>query len=83
MKRKNLYSQKNSLFSNSKSWRQIMEIKVSKVFKVGGVEYSSREEAVKASAMELLNTEIPLGVDNVLSKASEIVKALQIVSRKK
>ena len=60
----------------------IMEIKVSKVFKVGGVEYSSREEAIKASAMELLNTEIPQGLDNVLAKAEDIIKALQIVNKK-
>ena len=59
-----------------------MEIKVSKVFKVGGVEYSSKEEAVKAGAMELLNTEIPKGLENVLAKAEEIIKALQIVNKK-
>ena len=59
-----------------------MNIKVSKVFKVGNVEYSSKEEAMKASAMELLNTEIPQGLDNVLAKAEEIIKALQIVNKK-
>ena len=59
-----------------------MEIKVSKEFKVGGVEYSSKEEAIKAGAMELLNTEIPKGLDNVLAKAEEIIKALQIVNKK-
>ena len=61
---------------------KIMEIKVSKVYKVGGVEYSSKEEAVKAGAMELLNTEIPKGLDSVLGKAEEIIRALQIVSKK-
>ena len=83
MKRKNLYSEKNSLFSNTTSMEtKIMEIKVSKVFKVGNVEYSSREEAIKASAMELLNTEIPKGLDSVLANASEIIKALQVVNKK-
>ena len=82
MKRKNYITENNSLFSNTKSWRQIMEIKVSKVFKVGDVEYSSREEAVKASAMEVLNTEIPLGVNNVLAKAAEVISALKVVSKK-
>ena len=59
-----------------------MEIKVSKVFKVGGVEYASKEEAMKASAMEILNTQIPLGLKNVVEKAEEIIKALQIVGKK-
>ena len=83
MKRKNFTTEKNSLFSNKTSMEtKNMEIKVSKVFKVGGVEYSSKEEAVKAGAMELLNTEIPKGLDNVLAKAEEIIKALQIVNKK-
>ena len=59
-----------------------MEVKVSKIFKVGNVEYTSREEAIKASAMEILNTEIPKGLDNVLGKAEEIIKALQVVNKK-
>ena len=82
MKRKILYSQKNSLFSNTINMEtKVMDIKVSKVYKVGNVEYTSKEEAVKASAMEILNKEIPVGLDNVLAKADEIISALKIVSR--
>lgn len=82
MKRKILYSQKNSLFSNTINMEtKVMDIKVSKVYKVGNVEYTSKEEAVRASAMETLNKEIPVGLDNVLAKADEIISALKIVSR--
>lgn len=60
-----------------------MELKVemSKTYKVGDKEYSSREEALKASAMELLHEEIPKGFDNVVSKATDIIKALNIVKK--
>lgn len=84
MKRKKLYLEKNNsnTFQILSHGDKIMEIKVSKVYKVGGVEYSSKEEAMKASAMEVLNTEIPLGVSNVLAKAEEIISALKIVGKK-
>ena len=58
-------------------------ISISKVFKVGDKEYSSREEAIIAAAMETLHTEIPLGIDNVVAKSVDIIKALQVVGKKK
>jgi hypothetical protein len=60
-----------------------MEIKATKIFKVGDKEYSSREEAITAAAMDTLHTEIPLGIDNVIAKSAEIIKALQVVGKKK
>ena len=48
---------------------------------MNGKEYSSKEEAMKALAMEVLNTEIPLGVDNVIEKTASIIQALKVVNR--
>jgi hypothetical protein len=36
---------------------------------------------MKALAMEVLNTEIPLGVDNVIQNAIQIIQALKVVNR--
>ena len=58
-------------------------ISISKVFRVGDKEYSSREEAIVASAMDILHSEIPLGIDNVIAKSVDIIKALQVVGKKK
>lgn len=57
------------------------QIQISKTYKVGDKEYSSKEEAMKASAMELLYEEIPKGFDNVVAKAEDIIKALNIVKK--
>ena len=59
-----------------------MQITTTKVFKVGDKEYSSKEEAIKAAAMDILHSEIPLGIDNVIAKSAEIIKALQVVGKK-
>jgi hypothetical protein len=56
-------------------------LQITKTFKVGDKEYSSREEAMGALAMEVLEREVPLGVDNVISKASEIISALRIIKK--
>lgn len=58
-------------------------ISISKVFKVGDKEYASKEEAIIAAAMETLHSEIPLGIDNVIAKSVDIIKALQVVGKKK
>jgi hypothetical protein len=58
-------------------------ISISKVFKVGNKEYSSKEEAIVAAAMDTLHSEIPLGIDNVIAKSVDIIKALQVVGKKK
>jgi hypothetical protein len=56
-------------------------LQVTKTFKVGDKEYGSKEEAMSALAMEVLEREIPLGVQNVISKASEVIQALRIVKK--
>ena len=56
-------------------------LEIKKTFSVNGKEYSSKEEAMKALALEVLNTEIPLGVDNVIEKASQIIQALKVLNR--
>jgi hypothetical protein len=56
-------------------------LEIKKTFSVNGKEYSSKEEAVKALAMEVLNTEIPKGVENVISNAAQIIQALKVVNR--
>jgi hypothetical protein len=58
-------------------------ISISKVFKVGDKEYASKEEAIIAAAMDTLHSEIPLGIDNVIAKSVDIIKALQVVGKKK
>jgi len=54
---------------------------VTKTYKVGNKEYASRQEAEVALATEILETEIPLGIENIIEKASEIVKALRVIKR--
>jgi hypothetical protein len=56
-------------------------LEIKKTFSVNGKEYSSKEEAVKALALEVLNTEIPKGVDNVIQNAASIIQALKVVNR--
>jgi hypothetical protein len=56
-------------------------LQITKTFKVGDKEYSSKEEAMAALAMEVLEKEVSLGVDNVISKASEIISALRVIKR--
>jgi len=58
-----------------------INLQVTKTFKVGDKEYSSKEEAMAALAMEVLEKEVSLGVENVISKASEIISALRIINR--
>jgi hypothetical protein len=56
-------------------------LQITKTFKVGDKEYNSKDEAMAALATEVLEREIPLGVDNVISKASEIIQALRIIKK--
>jgi hypothetical protein len=89
MKRKRILlentSQSKILFflNKTKFVETNMQITATKVFKVGDKEYSSREEAITAAAMDTLHTEIPLGIDNVIAKSADIIKALQVVGKKK
>ena len=56
-------------------------LEIKKTFSVNGKEYESKEEALKNLAMEVLNAEIPKGVDNVIQNAVQIIQALKVVKR--
>jgi hypothetical protein len=56
-------------------------LEIKKTFKIGDKEYNSKEEAMVALATEVLEREVALGVDNVISKASEIIQALRIIKK--
>jgi hypothetical protein len=58
-------------------------LQIKKTYSINGVEYETKEEAIRASQMEVLNTEIAKGVQNVIDKAPEIIRALRIVSQPK
>ena len=56
-------------------------LQITKTFRVGDKDYSSKDEALKALAREVLDTEIPKGVENVIEKAAQIIQALKVVNR--
>ena len=56
-------------------------LEIKKTFSVNGKEYSSKEDAMKALAIEVLNTEIPKGVSNVIENAAQIIQALKVINR--
>ena len=55
-------------------------LQIKKTYSVNGIEFDTKESAKLALARHVLNTEIALGVQNVIDKASEIISALKIVS---
>ena len=57
------------------------KLEIKKTYTVGGVNYESKEDALKAMAMEVLNTEVPKGLSNVIEKAPEIMKALRVLGK--
>jgi hypothetical protein len=56
-------------------------LQITKTFKVGDKEYGSKDEAMKALAMEVIEKEVALGVQNVIDKANEVIQALRIIKR--
>ena len=56
-------------------------LEIKKTFSVNGKEYGSKEEAMKALALEVLNTEIPKGVESVIENAASIIGALKVLNR--
>ena len=56
-------------------------LEIKKTFSVNGKEFNSKEDAMKALAMEVLNTEISKGVSNVIQNAASIIQALKVVNR--
>ena len=56
-------------------------LQITKTFRVGDKDYNSKDEAMKALAREVLDNEIPKGVENVIEKASQIIQALKVINR--
>ena len=56
-------------------------LEIKKTFSVNGKEYDSKESAMKALAREVLDTEIPKGVQNVIENAAQIIQALKVLKR--
>jgi len=56
-------------------------LEIKKTFSVNGKEYNSKDEAMKALALEVLNTEIPKGVESIIENASQIIQALKVLNR--
>jgi len=56
-------------------------LQITKTFKIGDKEYTSKEDAMKALAMEVIEKEVALGVQNVIDKANEVIQALRIIKR--
>ena len=83
MKRENYTTKNNSFFlNNKKSLETNMEIKVTKVYRVGGVEYSSREAAFKATAREVLEQHYSEGIESLIANSAEVRRALSILANK-
>ena len=85
MKRKNLYSEiKNSenkiLFSNKIVMETNMEVKVTKTYKVGNLEFSSIEAVQQHVAKETVMAYLAEGVDHVIENSAEFIKQLKILS---
>jgi len=56
-------------------------LEIKKTFSVNGKEYDCKESAMKAIAREVLNTEIPKGVESIIENAAQIIQALKVLNR--
>ena len=88
MKRKNyttknsLFLEKNSFFSNKNNivkGDKIMEVKVTKSYKVGNLEFSSIEAVQQHVAKETVEAYLTEGVDHIIENSAEFVKQLKIL----
>jgi hypothetical protein len=61
--------------------KQQINLEIKKTFNVGGVEYNSKEEAMKALAMEILTSTVEKGIEEVIQNSGEVIKALRIIKR--
>ena len=83
MKRENYTTKNNSLFLNKTSMEtKIMEIKVTKTYKVGNQEFTSKNEAFKATARVVLEQHYNEGIEALIENAAEVRRALGILSSK-
>ena len=85
MKRK-FYTTKNSqnlvnkiLFLNKIVMETKMEVKVTKSYKVGNLEFSSIEAVNQYAAEQTVLTYLNKGVDHVIENSSEFIKSLKIL----
>jgi hypothetical protein len=58
-----------------------INLEIKKTFNVGGVEYNSKDEAMKALALEILTTTVEKGIEEVIQNSGEVIKALRIIKR--
>ena len=89
MKRKNSTTKKNSLFLEKNSFfsnknnivkgDKIMEVKVTKTYKVGNLEFSSIEAVQQHVAKETVLAYLAEGVDHVIENSAEFIKQLKIL----
>jgi hypothetical protein len=61
--------------------KQQINLEIKKTFNVGGVEYNSKDEAMKALAMEILTSTVEKGIEEVIQNSGEVIKALRIIKR--
>ena len=85
MKRKNLYSEinffENKIFNSNKklSLETKMDIKASKIFKVGDKEFTSIEAANQFVAQGTVQSYLDCGVDYIIDNSEDFVKNLKIL----
>jgi hypothetical protein len=58
-----------------------INLEIKKTFNIGGIEYNSKEEAMKALAMEILTSTVEKGIEEVIQNSGEVIKALRIIKR--
>jgi hypothetical protein len=58
-----------------------INLEIKKTFNLGGIEYKSKDEAMKALAMEILTTTVEKGIEEVIQNSGEVIKALRIIKR--
>jgi hypothetical protein len=58
-----------------------MKLNTTKKYVVDGITYDSKADASKAMALKTIKETIPLGVDEVINNAKEIIKALNLLKK--
>jgi hypothetical protein len=58
-----------------------INLEIKKTFNIGGIEYNSKEEAMKALALEILTSTVEKGIEEVIQNSGEVIKALRIIKR--
>ena len=85
MKRKKINSEikfsENKIFDSNKklSLETNMEVKVTKSYKVGNLEFSSLEAVNQYAAEQTVLTYLNKGVDHVIENSAEFIKSLKIL----